>query len=112
MRMKAVGIIERIEARRDQDTTLPKQARIMLRLVAARSERGIAALEFASHPSEVTRDEVEEAVATDRFVTITATYDEAIKLRVGEEITFMAYTTSDVSGPDECTVCGSYQPRH
>lgn len=111
MRNKAKGIVERIEARRDQDTTLPRQARVTLRMVAARDERGVPTLQFASHPSDVTKLEVEGALEEDRFVTLTMTYDEAIGLRVGDEITMMAYTTPDVAGPDECSVCGSYQPR-
>lgn len=111
MRNKAKGIVERIEARRDQDTTLPRQARVTLRMVGARDERGVPALQFVSHPSDVTKDEVAEALESDRFVTLTMTYDEAIALRVGDEIVLMAFTTSDVAGPDECSVCGSYQPR-
>lgn len=111
MRNKATGIIERIEAKRDQDTMLPRQARVRLRKIAAKDERGVPSLEFASHPGDVTIGEVEDAIANDRFVTLTMTYDEAIALRVGDEIVLMAYTRSDVAGPDECTVCGSYQPR-
>jgi hypothetical protein len=108
--MKTIGIVERIEARRDQDTTLPRQARIMIRMLASTPTKG-SRLEFVSHPGDVTKDEVEEAAQTDRFLTIKATFAEALEFRVGDEIAMIAFDNGLDKGPDDCPECGFYHPR-
>lgn len=100
MRLKIIGIVETIQAQRDEDAALPQRARVGLRLVGE-ANKAAERLELKTLPVDAENESLK------RLVVMTE-YSDAQELSVGDEIVIVAFTRTGATAPGQCGWCGAH----